>query len=294
MFQKLIVPVDGSAASFAAVPIAARMAATVGGTLDVINVVDGLADRALARDVLDRDLADMANLPVRLERRVLSGLPVAQAIARHVEQTPGAMLAMSSHGHGRSAAVIGSTCDAVLRELFGPVIVIGPNVEDSAGRLDDAYVVPLDGSTLADDVLPIVAAWTAEFRGTPWVVQVGKEWPTYVGDVVDSSFVSSRALELRRRIDREVQFEVLHGGHTGRSITEFAGEMNASLVFMTTHGRTGLARLRSGSVAAEVIRHAHCPVVLFRPPHLQDGSELAAPSSGTRSHLIGTMGPTGP
>ena len=152
-----------------------------------------------------------------------------EIIARRVEQTPGAMVAMSSHGHGRSAAVFGSTCDAVLRELFGPVIVIGPHVDDSAGRLDGAYVVPLDGSKLADGVLPIVAAWTTEFDGMPWVIEVGKDWPTYVGDVVDSSFVSSRALELRRKIDREVQFEVLHDGHAGRSITDFAREMNASL-----------------------------------------------------------------
>jgi nucleotide-binding universal stress UspA family protein len=92
--------------------------------------------------------------------------------------------------------------------------------------------------------------------------------------------VSSRALELRRTIDRDVEFEVLHGGHTGRSITDFAGEMNASLIFLATHGRTGLARVRSGSVAAEVVRHALCPVVLFRPPELQNGSELAS-SGGT-------------
>ena len=59
MFQKLIVPVDGSAASFAAVPVAARMAAAVAGTFEVITVVDGLADVALARDALDRDLADL-------------------------------------------------------------------------------------------------------------------------------------------------------------------------------------------------------------------------------------------
>ena len=46
----------------------------------------------------------------------------------------------------------------------------------------------------------------------------------------------------RRKIDRPVEFEVLHGGHTGRAITDFAQETNASLIFTTTHGRTGLAR----------------------------------------------------
>jgi nucleotide-binding universal stress UspA family protein len=276
MFQKLIVPVDGSVASFTAVPVAARMAAAVAGSFEVITVVDRLADVALARDALDRDLAELTGVPGKIEHHVLAGDNVAQVIARRVDETPGAMVMMSSHGYGRSAAVLGSTCDAVLREMFGPVIVIGPNIDDPAGRLDGAYVVPLDGSQLADGVLPIVAAWTTEFGGTPWVIEVGKQTPTYIGDVVDSSFVSSRALDLRRKINRAVEFEVLHGGHTGRSITDFAGERNASLIFLATHGRTGLARLRSGSVAAEVVRHARCPVVLFRPPELRNGSELAS------------------
>jgi nucleotide-binding universal stress UspA family protein len=252
------------------------MAPAVAGSFEVITVVDRLADVALARDALDRDLAALTGVPDEIERHVLAGDTVAQVIARRVDEAPGSMVLMSSNGHGRSAAVLGSTCDAVLREMFGPVIVIGPNVGNSAGRLDGAYVVPLDGSKLADGVLPIVAAWTAEFHGTPWVIEVGKEQPTYIGDVVDSSFVSSRAQELRRKIDRPVEFEVLHSSHTGHSIADFAGEMNASLIFLATHGRTGLARVRSGSVAAEVVRHALCPVVLFRPPELQKLSDLAS------------------
>jgi nucleotide-binding universal stress UspA family protein len=279
MFQKLIVPVDGSAASFAAVPVAARMAAAVAGSFELVTIVDRLADVALAPDALNRHLAELTGVPEEIERHVLAGETVAQVIARRVEETPGSMVVMSSHGHGRSAAVLGSTCDGVLRQMFGPVIVIGPNVDASAGRLDGTYVVPLDGSKLADGILPIVAAWTAEFHGTPWVIEVGKDWPTYVGDVVDSSFVSARALELRRRIDRDVEFDVefdvLHGGHAGHAISDYADETNASLVFLTTHGRTGLARLRTGSVSAKVIRHAHCPVVLFRPPELRDAADPA-------------------
>jgi nucleotide-binding universal stress UspA family protein len=276
MFQKLIVPVDGSAPSMAAVPVAARLAAAVSGSFEVVTVVDRLADVALARDVLDRDLAALTAVARPIERHVLAGDTVAQVIASRVDETPGSMVVMSSHGHGRSAAVLGSTCDAVLRELFGPVIVIGPNVDDSAARVDGTYVVPLDGSKLADGVLPIVALWANEFDGTPWVIEVSKEQPSYIGDVVDSSFVRSRAMELRHKTDREVQFEILHGGHAGRSITDFASEMNASLIFLATHGRTGLARLRSGSVAAEVVRHARCPVVLFRPSEVQNGPELVS------------------
>src|SRR4051812_14064271 len=136
MFQRLIVPVDGSHASLAVVPVAARMATAVAGSFEVITVVDHLADIGLARDALDRDLAELIGVPEAIEHHVLAGDTVAEVIARRVDATPGSMVIMSSHGHGRSAAVIGSTCDAVLRETFGPVIVIGPHVDDCAGHLD--------------------------------------------------------------------------------------------------------------------------------------------------------------
>jgi nucleotide-binding universal stress UspA family protein len=51
-------------------------------------------------------------------------------------------------------------------------------------------------------------------------------------------------------------------------IVDFADRLGASLLFLTTHGRSGLDRLRLGSVAAEIVRHAACPVVMHRPPEL--------------------------
>jgi nucleotide-binding universal stress UspA family protein len=76
---------------------------------------------------------------------------------------------------------------------------------------------------------------------------------------------------MQREIDREVEFEVVHHDDPARAITDFATQSNASLIFCTTHGRTGMARLRAGSVAAKVVRAATCPVVLYRPPHLDAG-----------------------
>jgi nucleotide-binding universal stress UspA family protein len=132
--------------------------------------------------------------------------------------------------------------------------------------------------------LPIVAAWATEFGGTPWLVAVAeKGFGSNAGDVVESSFVSNRATDLRRRISRPVEFEVLHADHPAREIVRFADGSNASFIFMATHGRTGFERLVSGSVAAGVVHHAHCPVVMFRPPELVAPGEVAHAGSGTRS-----------
>ena len=88
---------------------------------------------------------------------------------------------------------------------------------------------------------------------------------------------------MRKRIDRNVEFEVLHGSHPARSIVDFAKSEQASLIFLATHGRTGFERLRSGSVAADVLRHAECPVVMFRPPELSAQRSLVSSGAAART-----------
>jgi nucleotide-binding universal stress UspA family protein len=52
-------------------------------------------------------------------------------------------------------------------------------------------------------------------------------------------------------------------------IPEVAKELNASLIVMGTHGRSGLARVAFGSVADYVIRHSPVPVLTVREPEGQ-------------------------
>lgn len=56
-------------------------------------------------------------------------------------------------------------------------------------------------------------------------------------------------------------------GDTADTIVERAADLGADLVIMGTHGRQGLARVVGGSVAAEVISRAPCPVLTVRTVH---------------------------
>lgn len=51
-----------------------------------------------------------------------------------------------------------------------------------------------------------------------------------------------------------------------RAIVEFAQREQADYLAMATHGRSGLRRLLLGSVAEQVIRASHLPVVVYPPP----------------------------
>lgn len=55
-------------------------------------------------------------------------------------------------------------------------------------------------------------------------------------------------------------------GEAAREILQLAKTFKCDLIVMGTHGRTGLSRLLTGSVAEEVMRNAACPVLAVKTP----------------------------
>jgi nucleotide-binding universal stress UspA family protein len=64
------------------------------------------------------------------------------------------------------------------------------------------------------------------------------------------------------------------GFAAGEVILDYAAEIDADLIVMGTHGRRGAARLLLGSVAAEVVRRAKCPVMTLG--HREDPQSIEA------------------
>jgi nucleotide-binding universal stress UspA family protein len=59
---------------------------------------------------------------------------------------------------------------------------------------------------------------------------------------------------------------VVDAADVPHAICDYAKKEKADYIAMATHGRTGLRRLLLGSVAEQVVRQAHVPVVLYPPP----------------------------
>jgi nucleotide-binding universal stress UspA family protein len=272
MLRHLVVPVDGSRASFNALPVAMRFAKEVNGHVTVIGVYD-VDDVSLVRQAVEHHIARLGPPAAGSCRFVLSNEHPADVIVDIVSSEPDALVVMSSHGRGRSAAVLGSTTDEVLRAIGGALVAVGPSCDtEQSGPLGGPYVVPLDGSERAERILPIAATWSLQLGGTPWLVRCV---PAATASICRARYLSPLARDVRRLTHAPVQYEVLEAEHAARPIVEFAQLTRAPLIFMSTHGRTGLARLRSGSVAAEVLRKAPCPVVLMRPQDLESESDAA-------------------
>jgi len=53
-------------------------------------------------------------------------------------------------------------------------------------------------------------------------------------------------------------------GDPGHEIADYANEVDAGLVVVSSHGKTALQHLLIGSVAERVVRLAQCPVLVLR------------------------------
>lgn len=58
---------------------------------------------------------------------------------------------------------------------------------------------------------------------------------------------------------------ILRTGINHDQILKFAGEIEADLIVIATHGRTGILYTLLGSVAEKVIQFAKCPVLVVKP-----------------------------
>ena len=64
----------------------------------------------------------------------------------------------------------------------------------------------------------------------------------------------------------EVEDLIVHG-EAAAEIVRVAKEREIDLIVISSHGRTGLGRIFFGSTTESVIRHAHCPVLVVKPPN---------------------------
>jgi universal stress protein A len=71
----------------------------------------------------------------------------------------------------------------------------------------------------------------------------------------------------RRRLTRvpsEIHTRIAFVSEVPKTILAFARDLNADLIVMATHGRTGVKHLFFGSVTEAVVRNAACPVLTLR------------------------------
>jgi nucleotide-binding universal stress UspA family protein len=162
-------------------------------------------------------------------------------------------------------------------------------------------LVPLDGSKLAESVLPAVVYLAKALPATVALVHViEKNAPVEVhGDTHLSSpdeaekylrGIAARFFTGETKIDTHVHTAPVDD--VAKSIVEHVGEFDSDLIVMCAHGRGGVKSLIFGYIAQQVIASGKTPVLLFQPTF--DGEpfpfacrRILVPLDGQPEHEMG-------
>jgi nucleotide-binding universal stress UspA family protein len=142
----------------------------------------------------------------------------------------------------------------------------------------ETILVPTDGSAGADAALDEAVSLAAAFDATVhslYVADTSAAQPeTGYVDIVESferigEETTAEAVE-RAETDGVEAVGAVRTGLPHRTILEYVEEVDADLVVMGTHGRTGLERYLLGSVTEKVVRTADVPVLTVHAPAEDD------------------------
>lgn len=134
-------------------------------------------------------------------------------------------------------------------------------------------IVPLDGSRLAEAVLPAVIYLAEHMRAEVVLLHaIEKNAPQSIhgeSHLTQPDHALSYLHEIASRFPPDVQVEThvheVQVASVAASISEHAGELSSDLIVMCTHGSGGLSGWLVGSIAQQVISIGTVPVLLISP-----------------------------
>ncbi|HEX6425621.1 MAG TPA: universal stress protein [Acidimicrobiales bacterium] len=288
---EIVVGVDGSEHSAAALRWAAREAELHGGTLTAVLVWDLFNQRHPDGTKRFDPEYDDAHADAALLAAIESALgpEAAASVARRpvcdvpaqglIEAAKGAdLLVVGARGLGGfRGLLLGSVSQQCLHHAPGPIAIVHPPREDGPEGGAERVVVGVDGSDTSRAALRWALTEAALRHATLEAVHAW-EVPVVYGPVVGAFPYDTRAVETGARelldelVDQAlatvdapgvtVERTAAPGGAAARVLD--AAE-HASLVVIGRRGLGGFGRLLLGSVSEHVARHAPCPVVVLPP-----------------------------
>lgn len=214
-----------------------------------------------------------------------------EVIPSYAKEWGADLIMVGTHGHGAVARVLlGSVAYAVLRHAHCPVEIVRSAPKSPAATSAMTILLATDGSECSAKAVDFVAnqAWPAgsELR----IISVAQLVPANAPHLAVQSSAPSASLvdELCKRARKQARDAVADARNTlspaGLDTTQAGLEMyhvtplgdprvaileeaaicHPDLIVLGSHGRHGLERLLTGSVAEEVAAHAHCSVAVVR------------------------------
>jgi nucleotide-binding universal stress UspA family protein len=301
MYKTIMVPTDGSGFDREAIRLALRIAERSKAVVRLVRVQPTgeifaresspdatKASVTMLQQERERILVELgklaaecrkiseAKIGIALEDGSVSAALESYAVRNHVD-----LIVISSHGRGGITRLsLGSVTDSLIRHTPIPVLVIKPHASYLSPGEDEIFrriIVPLDGSSLAEQILPeiVTLAKLDNARLTLLTVLIpqtsshsaiaDQRTPLWDKDIVGAQAYLYRIAAQLREQGCLTTTHIEIGENIAQVIGDYARDVRADLVAIATHGRGGISRVLHGSVADAVTRTGMTSMLVFRP-----------------------------
>jgi nucleotide-binding universal stress UspA family protein len=289
MYQRILVPLDGSELAEKALPYTTIIAKLRKSevTLFAVSITKagGRRDRLL-KSYLDFKAKELESQGIRASTAIEYG-DTAEEIIQYTSKNNINLTIISTHGYsGIKRWILGSVTQKVLYGTCTPILLIKSKSPDLSNMEFKKVLVPLDESSFSEatlpfveellkgaeteislvkvNELPIVPSYGShpinptrtEFRDTLWH-EMELQSTSYLEKIKDDL--------VRKGLKANFQIEKGQTGETAQHIIKVANEKNVDLIIISTHGRTGISRWIYGSTTTRIIEESTQPILLIRP-----------------------------
>jgi nucleotide-binding universal stress UspA family protein len=286
MFERILVPLDGSENAEIVFPYCADLAAKFASMVILVTVsesatvdIDHLYGTYLkhARKKMRQNLRALGALEtVTLDSEVLFGDP-ARGILRISEDRDAGLILLASHGSSAEGPwFLGHIAAKVLRATKRPVMLIRQRAAKGIleqGSLLRRILVPLDGSQIGEAALCYAAAMASKTGAEMALIEVfeqvrgvgasGARYSIPEDESVKKSLLSylEHVAQPIRNEGLKISTSVLFGSAAG-NIVDYAEKNAFDLIALSTHGRSGLGRWVFGNVTDKILHAGDVPVLV--------------------------------
>lgn len=298
MFEKILLPLDGSELAEVALPYVEKLAGRLGSEIVLAHVSELASDptedthRSYLKRIVEATENEASaysdkqgNGPAIVVRSVILAGQPAEKIVEYAENENIGLIIMATHGQsGIQRWALGSVADKVVRATTRPVLLIrakGASPDVSSRGILNKILVPLDGSKEGEAIIPYIEDLASRLMIKVILIQIlakGYETLTQYVPLSERQIESDRAraaaylnnigvglkgkgIAVEERLGIGIRL-----GNAAEQIIQAAYEVQADLMAMTTHGRSGVGRWAFGSVAERVLHEGNTPLLLVRSP----------------------------
>lgn len=294
MYQKMLVPLDGSKTGEVVFPFVRELTFRLKLTTTCLHICESEEDefypmhKAYIKWVADslKQQSAEAGREIDIHSEVIYG-DINEGILNYARENKSDFILMATHGRsGISRWVLGNAALKILRSADIPVWLIRAGAPVGCDWPKMAVIVPLDGSKLAEDVLPHVSALAKQWGSADVEVILTNvcQVPTMPSDFTDEM---EKVWETKKREEASIARRESQGylagvvkrladtgikvksqtlmGKVADEIVSYAAKTPYSVIAMSTHGRSGIGRWVYGSIAERILVGASSPILLVRP-----------------------------